>query len=135
MNEVALRRLRRRPGRGSATAMTRATGIGAVTAAFAVVDGVLLRTFRSSTRASSSWPGTPTRRYARRPRIPPSPFVTSSKTGPTDDEAWHVTNARARATTLPHADPGPTLPDGTIDDGVVQQSNGRPLTCPFKSGI
>ncbi len=45
MHEVtmALRRLRRRPASGFATSLTLALGIGAVTAAFAAVDGVLLR--------------------------------------------------------------------------------------------
>ena len=40
---LAIRRLRRRPGRGFATALTLAIGIGATTAAFAAVDAVLLR--------------------------------------------------------------------------------------------
>ena len=40
---MALRRLRRRPGRAFATALTLAIGIGATTAAYAAVHGVLLR--------------------------------------------------------------------------------------------
>lgn len=40
---LALRRLRRRPVRGAVTALTLAIGIGATVAAFAAVDGVLLR--------------------------------------------------------------------------------------------
>lgn len=40
---LAIRRLQRRPGRGIATALALAIGIGATTAAFAAVDAVLLR--------------------------------------------------------------------------------------------